>query len=340
MCKFSFLETLNIQHCSIDICRTYLPESLRVLKMSYCGIREFIPQNLPTQLAQLDLSFNKLRKIPECISILNKQSTYINLYNNDFWFTMYSNLSNSMIGNGIARELALAHKCNLISTIKIKYAIGILRDKLLFDEADLLLTLTRIEFDKRRKDDNNTTTNKQNVHLTSVQETMKKSIEFVLAYKSSVVSIQKAIDDMECSDILAEQIRERCSDPTIHGIYKASYESVFKSVFSIIYDPYNFTHKETLLNVMRAEIQDGMNTCLTGQITRMVNALNGFVDGVKITISKTEELTNSIIALRKRYALIYFDQDEYIAETVPIVWQMLEDECIPELEHKEWLEYV
>lgn len=339
MCKFNWLETLNIQHCDISACRTYLPESLRVLNLSYCGIQEFIPQNMPTQLAELDLSFNKLRKIPECISVLN--NTQINLRNNDFWFTMYSDLNPAMIGTGVANELALAYKLNLISTSKVKYAINILRDKTLNAEAALLSRLTLIELEVRRKDGNSTSTNKQNVHLTSVQESMKRSVEFVLAYKYMNIPteklIQMTITDMNCSDILSEQIRERCSDATIHSVYKASYSDVFIRVLSIIYDS---RHKDTLLNIMRAELEDGMNTCLTGQITRMVNALNGFVDGVKITINKTEELTNSIVALRKRYALIYLDQDAYIAEAVPAVWQMLEDMCVPELEHAMWLEYV
>jgi hypothetical protein len=226
------------------------------------------------------------------------------------------------------------------------YAIEILRSKTLYAEADMLDALTRAEFETRRKEDNSTATNKQNVHLASVQDSMKRSVEFVMSMASTssqvatIGLVKRAIADMKCSAELSEQIQEKCQDSTIHSVYKASFADVFKSVFSIIYDSKYRSHKETLLDIMRVELQDGMDTCLTGQITRMINALNGFVDGVRITISKKEEMTNSILALRKRCALIYLDQDDYIAETVPIVWQMLEDSCVPEHEHAMWLDYV
>jgi len=76
-------------------------------------------------------------------------------------------------------------------------------------------------------------------------------------------------------------------------------------------------------------------------MTRLVNSLSSFVNGISVTISKNEEISNSIIALRKKYAILYADNNElYINETIPAVWQLLEDECIPENEHDIWLEYV
>ncbi len=101
-------------------------------------------------------------------------------------------------------------------------------------------------------------------------------------------------------------------------------------------------YKHDLIEIFIEEITEtANNTCLTGRMTRMVNVLNGFVLDINVGISKNEEISNSIIVLRNKYAKIYVNEpDKYIAELVPMVWQMLEDNCIPENEHSVWLEYV
>ena len=337
MNNYQWLETLLISHCSIDICRTYFPDSLRTLEISYCGMRSFIPQHIPIVLAELDLSFNKLTQIPTCVSLLHDNKVKINLKNNDLWFTMYSDLSTSIIGIGVALELYMAHKLNLVSTTKIMTTIRILEYKELYNEAILLKNLTKMNMEIRRKEIFNTTQNAQNVHLTSIQDSMTNSIKFIMSHEEMPLEI--AINNLlNGNDIdFMKDIRDRCDITMLHSIYKANYKQILLRVCTIIDKS---SHKTTLWGILRNEILDGMDTCLTGQITRMVNSLNGFIDGIHITINKTEELSNSVVALRKRYAIIYHNQDEYISETIPAVWQLLEDMCIPEVEHNVWLEYV
>ena len=180
MYNYTALETLNIQHCNLSVFQTYLPESLRVLIISYCSMSEFTPQNMPRNLAQLDLSFNKLTKIPECLNTV--PFTNINLRNNDLWFNMYSKLPPSMINAGVYEELALAYRLNIIGTMTLSDAIGILRDKHLNVDADLLSILIdardrTVNTGDNRGDNrgdngtgNTTYNNAQNVHLTSVQK--------------------------------------------------------------------------------------------------------------------------------------------------------------------------
>lgn len=359
MYNYTALETLNIQHCNLSVFQTYLPESLRVLIISYCSMSEFTPQNMPRNLAQLDLSFNKLTKIPECLNTV--PFTNINLKNNDLWFNMYSKLPPGMINAGVYEELALAYRLNIIGTMTLSDAICILRYKHLNTDADLLSILIdardrTVNTGDNRGDNrgdngtgNTTYNNAQNVHLTSVQKSMANSISYIMKYRNKykdtnagagigeIDYIRKALRDMNVSKKLTKRIIKKCGDTICHSIYNVNFIDVLISVCSIIYES---EHKDTLLIIMHDELKDGINTCFTGQITRMVNVLNGFVDEIKISISNTEELSNSIIALRKRYALIYKDIDKYITETIPVVWQMLEDNCISEAEHKMWLEYI
>lgn len=345
MCHFIWLENIKIQHCSIETCQTYFPASLRNLEISYCGMKVFEPQHLSNNLAQLNLSFNKLKSIPISVTELYEEMHLeVNLKNNDFWFSMYSDLAPSMLGVGIAKELGYAYKMNMISTYKIKQAIHNLHEKGLSTEAQILSRISKIHLEERRKKGTNTANNKQNVHLTSIQDTTKTSIDFIMQVNNTVATtsrqefIEKALKDLKLTGDLSEKIMTKCYDDSLwHGVYNVTFWDIFSRVMLLVYvSPYQMV----LLEILHDELDDGIDTCLTGQIARMINTLNGFVDGIRISINKNEELANSIIALRKRYAMIYEDPDDYIYETVPAVWQLLEDMCIPEIEQMSWLEYV
>jgi hypothetical protein len=182
MCKFNLLETLFIQHCDINTCNTYFPNTLRTLEISYCSMKHFTPQNIPSTLAQLNLSFNKLCEIPKCIDGIYKDNPNINinLKNNDFWYTMYSNLSATMISPETVKELLLAHKLNIVRTDKLIFAQGILKRNNFSKEAEWLAKETGITLRIRRENDINLThNNAQNVHLSSVQSSMNESIKYI-----------------------------------------------------------------------------------------------------------------------------------------------------------------
>lgn len=342
---FTNLETIKIQHCTLHACHTYFPNSVRTLDISYCCMVDFSPENLPSTLAELDLSFNKLKSIPKIVENLYNAnpSIRLNLRNNDLWYAMYSDLSPSLISADTIKELAFAHKINLVSTMKIEYAINILSKRKLTSEAGWLLTQVGQSLEKRRIQEHTTFANPQNVHLTSVQEGMKRAIDHIMT-----MNVRKLYIIHEASNILArENVSEAvlkflndCDGPDkyYHSVYKVAYKDLFEKVFSIVQEsPY----RKSLMEVLKDEINDGIGTCLTGQMSRLANILNGFVDGVCVSISKNEELSNSIVALRKKFAIMYgSDTSMYIQEAVPAIWQLLEDMCVPEFEQETWLEYV
>lgn len=334
---FLNLETLKIQHCDIKIFDLHIPDCLRTLEISYCGLEEFRPQNTPLNLAELNLSFNKLKLIPRCLERL-PTNTSINLKNNDFWFNMYSDISPAMISGEVIDELILAHKLNLLGTSKILYAIIILEEKRYHDEARALQRATRVQFETRRQETKTTAENAQNIHLTSVQDSMSNSIKYLSTYNSiHCFTLTQIPVLLNIPHDKWEKIQPLCENLNRHSIYHMTYFEVLAKVLQVIYDS---PHKATLLEILRDELIDGVDTCFTGQITRMVNSLNGFVKQIKVGISSKEELSNTIIALRKKYSSIYPDIEKYTTETIPAVWQLLEDSCVPQHEHASWLEYV
>lgn len=344
---FFCLETISLSHCNIPVCRTYFPDSLRTLSITYCSMKEFIPAHLTTDIVDVNLSFNKLKFIPTILKTIYQENNHIkiNLHNNDLWYLMYSDLSPGMINGSVIDELVFANKLNLVSTAKLRSAVYILQSKKLSNEARTLANKIGLALQEKATILGTTYDNKQNVHLSSVQDNMRIALEKIFnmnlnSYMSfaSVVNVLK--NKRKLNKKTLEFFDSLCEKDLYHSGYNIGYKRLFEQVYAIIISS---SFKEDLLKIFIDEIEETTNTitCLTGMMTRMVNVLNGFVLDINVGISKTEELSNSIIVLRNKYAKIYVNEpDKYIAELVPVVWQMLEDNCVPENEHEVWLEYV
>jgi len=114
------------------------------------------------------------------------------------------------------------------------------------------------------------------------------------------------------------------------------------------------TYRETLLlvlnaargrpdvmDVLRDEIVAGDGLCFTGRVTRLVNALSGFVDGVGVHLSPAEELANAVLALRRRLVAAHGDAtDAYLAHALHEVAALLRAERpdMPDAECEAWLD--
>jgi hypothetical protein len=178
----------------------------------------------------------------------------------------------------------------------------------------------------RVKDGGYTWENKENVHFSSIQDTVKDSIKKLNGISAPGLSydIASLITDPKIKKIVEKDLQ---SSP--------EYLQISQKVLEVA------KQFDIDTQVIIDEIHDGAHTCLTGKISRIVNALNGFVPGVGTGLSKTEEVANSIVVIRNRNTLLYGNDNEtYINETIPAVLQILEDACIPLPAQGPWLEYV
>ena len=343
---FYCLESIALSHCNIAECRTYFPDSLRALTIQYCCMKEFIPANLSSEIVDVDLSFNKLKEIPKILKAIHQENhtVKINMYNNDLWYLMYSDLSPCMIDGTVIDELVFANKLNLVSTSKLRCAVDILRQKKLSNEAIRLAERVGLAIQEKATTLLTTYDNKQNVHLSSVQDNMQTAINTLFNIRvKAIMSFACVVKMLQSEHNLSRktiEFLEKTSEKDLyHTGYNLGYQRLFEQVYAVISES---TYKADLIKIFIEEISETAdNTCLTGKMTRMVNVLNGFVMDISVGISKTEEMSNSIIVLRNKYAKMYINEpDKYIAELLPVVWQMLEDNCVPENEHEVWLEYV
>jgi len=53
-------------------------------------------------------------------------------------------------------------------------------------------------------------------------------------------------------------------------------------------------HRDALHDILRDELNASIGVCFTGRFSRVVNVLNGFIDGVDIGISSSEQMQSRI----------------------------------------------
>jgi hypothetical protein len=76
-----------------------------------------------------------------------------------------------------------------------------------------------------------------------------------------------------------------CTD--VHSRMNVTFEELLGATWSVI-DAHPF--RKTLRERMAEELREAMGMCFTGRMTRIVNALQGLVDGIHITVSPRERL--------------------------------------------------
>jgi hypothetical protein len=244
-----------------------------------------------------------------------------------------------MVSPATVDELIRAHRMNLVSTHRLHQAIAILRlDKSHRTAAKNLAAAIAKQVRDRANEGGCTWDNDENVHAKGVQDSAQRAVDKVMTIAAPSICCNGDPDE------LASEYGRLLGDPGIvadmarHFADDATYRQLAKQVMDIVLA---HPHRDTLLQILLVEVRDGMCTCRTGRSTRLVNALNGFVDGVGVGLSKNEEVANAILVIRNRNSIVYGDNmGAYIAETIPAALQALEDACVPEVEQGAWLEYV
>ena len=63
----------------------------------------------------------------------------------------------------------------------------------------------------------------------------------------------------------------------------------------------NIVAEDEILSVLNQEINDGICMCFTGRLTRLLNTLVGFYSDIELQISDSEQITNIILSLKKKF---------------------------------------
>lgn len=226
-----------------------------------------IPDSLSglTSLTSLDLSNNMIIEIPDSFSEL---TSLISLY---------------LSGNRIS---------------KIPYSLINLRNLSIFEYRSNPIDFIHpniIAFLNRHKNITSTYNDSQSVHKSSIQESVKKSIQNIMSIshdtEEDILCIINSDDilTIECKEILSTYSR----DLTTHSVLQINFLDVLKAVWNRIR---NNEHKTVIKSILNIEMNETKGLCFTGRISRLINCLSGFDDLVQIQISDSERI-GSIIAL-------------------------------------------
>lgn len=112
-----------------------------------------------------------------------------------------------------------------------------------------------------------------------------------------------------------------CKSNVIHSTYHISYRALFCLVLSAAH---GHEFRDAIFGVLKDEIIDGESMCFTGRMSRLVNAMGGFIDGVGVHLSTNEELANAIAQIRlKNSSALGEDTDPYLAKMISDVQALL-----------------
>ena len=171
----------------------------------------------------------------------------------------------------------------------------------------------------------------QNIHNHHIQTSFRRSLENILRDKN-VLNIDTVKSEIINDNILTEQTKREilnyCDDKTAHATYLITYADLLVYVWSRISKSKN---KADLCKILNQEISDGLCMCFTGRLTRLLNCLTGFYDDIELQISDSEQITNIIVALKKKY-----DGDELVDK---VKAELVDRQYYVEVIN-EWLEYL
>jgi hypothetical protein len=271
----------------------------------YCNQIKEIPKEIQflIQLTYLNLCINQIKEIPKEIQFLT-QLTYLNLYKNQI------------------KEIPL-EIINLRNFIEFYYNNNPIENLL---NPIINRFINRI----KNKQIYNIHNDTQNVHSSSIQQSIKDSI-FNLLKQLKEPYKYNYLDDLVLTQQTKEQLIEYSNCIDIHTQLDCTFEELLNAVF---YEIHSFDLEKQISAKKRIneEMLDGLCMCFTGRISRLVNSLSGLSEKVSIKISENEEISNIIILANKKYKKIEEIKD-YVKKEMT---ERLYNESLIE----EWLNYI
>ena len=227
-----------------------------------------------TELKILDLSDNQIEEIPKEIQYLT-QLEELYLYNNQI------------------KELPL-EITNLRNIIYFNYDGNPIENLL---NPIINRFVQRIK--NRGGNIHNLYTDNQNVHSSSIQQSIKDSIYNLIKEVKNDNKINY-LDDEILTVQTKEALIEYSKDNQIHTQLECTFEEVLHAVLLEI-SKMDKNLQIEVKNRLNEEMEDGLCKCFTGRLSRLVNSLSGYSDKVSIKISSAEEIGNVISIMKDKY---------------------------------------
>jgi Leucine-rich repeat (LRR) protein len=300
---------------------------LTILCLNYNEIKE-IPSEIQflTQLTNLILERNKIKEIPKEIQFLT-QLTDLSLANNEIKeipkeIHFLTQLTYLHLNNNQINELPL-EIINLRNLTSFYYSNNPI-------ENFLNPIINRFINQNQNKQLYNIHNDTQNVHSSSIQQSIKDSI-FNLLKQLKEPYKYNYLDDSILTQQTKEQLIEYSNCTDIHTQLECTFEELLNAIFYEI-NSFELEKQISAKKRINEEMLDGLCMCFTGRISRLVNSLSGLSEKVSIKISENEEISNIIILANKKY--------KKIEEIKDYVKKEMQERLYNESLIEEWLSYI
>jgi len=175
----------------------------------------------------------------------------------------------------------------------------------------------------------------QNVHLSSIQNSLKTSI-FNLLNDRNHLSNEDLKHMISNSSWIHENVKSflisQFQSTEVHSILQVSFIDVLQKVILRIE---SHEQKEDIYQRLNQEMTESFGMCFTGRLTRLVNTLIGFYEDIRIEISLNEQISMVISQIKIRYEL--HDEDELTDEAKEKIRRELRDRGYEDSVIEEWI---
>ena len=140
----------------------------------------------------------------------------------------------------------------------------------------------------------------QNIHNHHIQESIKKSIQYILQIKPMINTEQLnqlILQNEFLSNKSKQLIYEYKENKEIHSILNITFEELLLNTISMIESNNN---KTEIYKILSEEMESAECKCFTGRINRLVSSLAGFYEEIQIQISENEQISNIINQIKKK----------------------------------------
>lgn len=137
--------------------------------------------------------------------------------------------------------------------------------------------------------------NRQNVHKTRIQDTVRQSITNLLTDCKPTFAIEHILGSPDISEQTCSTIRSLCIHTSTVGKYGINFETLLLYVWQRIQAS---DYRTELIVILTEQLADASDKCFVGYMSRTVAVLAGFYDDIVIEISVQDHIRGIIEAAR------------------------------------------
>lgn len=156
----------------------------------------------------------------------------------------------------------------------------------------------------------------QNVHDTQVTNEIKKNIKYLksifennkklksIYYDDKTLYLNKYKELIKKHKLIDKynDIKYLCDLDTKHSELNMTISDIFILVFNRII---NHECEKEILKTLNEDINEMMNVCFTGRISRLINCLSGYDDKIFVGINENQQIQSRISIILKNIGKIY-----------------------------------